>query len=455
MEVIDIGGPTTTKRRRTTKKAPWVPTRTYTKPAIPYAVSQPNRFWRIKKDAPDYWKKRYWRRRITGRGDYRMNPSHSFGRRWGGYLGSKAGEYLGGSVQSILGLGDYSVRSNVFLSGRLPEITNIAGNGGTVIRFQEYLTDVRTAATPDTFKVEDFLINAANERTFPWLSQIAANYEQYEFQGLIFEFKSTSANALNSTNTALGSVLMATQYDTVDTPFSSKAEMLNYEFSSSTKPSGNTLHMIECDPRQTSVSTLFTLSSENTPPNTDPRLYHLGRFQIATTGFQGTNVNIGEIHVTYQVKLLKPKLASTLGQGIDLAIWANSSYSNASPFGPSSTGQFGNNTLNLQNVNGNLMRLASFPTFKQYLVTFSWVGGSTTVTFPTWTFAGASASSLVQQGPVTGQIAQQIVQVYLVAVPANSQLEFSAAGATFPFAPTTQMRMIMAELTASDIVVPI
>lgn len=107
--------------------------------------------------------------------------------------------------------------------------------------------------------------------------------------------------------------MQATQYDVADPIFQAKLDMLNYEYSSSCKPSDNCLHMIECDPRQTTVNELYTLYNQDTPPNADPRLYHLGRYSLATTGFQGTSVNIGEIHVTYQVRLLKPKLFTTLG----------------------------------------------------------------------------------------------------------------------------------------------
>jgi len=81
-----------------------------------------------------------------------MDPSHSYGRQWGGYLGSKAGEFLGGSAQSLLGslitgMGDYKVRKNIFMSGRLPEVVNQPSGGGTVIRFQEYLGDIITSST--------------------------------------------------------------------------------------------------------------------------------------------------------------------------------------------------------------------------------------------------------------------------------------------------------------------
>lgn len=154
---------------------------------------------------------------------------------------------------------------------------------------------------------------------------------------MIYQFRSTSADALNSTNTALGSVMMATQYDVLDVPFASKTEMLNYEYSTSAKPSENIGHMIECEPRQTTVSELFTLTGA-VPDNADPRLYNLGRFTIATTGFQGSNVNIGELHVTYQVRLLKPKLYTALGlyNGYSIRQLSSSTevvYNNASNMG--------------------------------------------------------------------------------------------------------------------------
>lgn len=131
---------------------------------------------------------------------------------------------------------------------------------------------------------------------------------------------------------------MATQYDVLDAPFASKSEMLNYEFSTSAKPSENVGHMIECEPRQTTVSELFTLDGA-VPQGADPRLYYLGRFNIATVGFQADNVNIGELHVTYQVRLLKPKLYASLGllNGFFLEQQLSAGcYTNASPLGVAS-----------------------------------------------------------------------------------------------------------------------
>lgn len=353
-------------------------------------------------------RRRYGRRRWYGRGTYFASPGTNFGGRLGGYLGATAGEYLGNTVGRAIGLGDYDVRSNV-LSGRLPEVTNTAGNGGTIIRYQEYLGDVITSENANTFKINTYLLNPANSKTFPWLSQIAANYEQYEFQGVIFYFRSTSANALNSTNTALGTVMMATQYDMIDEPFRNKMEMLNYEFSNSSVPSQDQPHMIECDPHQTTISLMYTESGEAAPANTDPRLYFLGKMSIATTGFQGTNVNIGELHVTYQVKLLKPKLHDALGKDVDVYITSTSNdtaFDNANPLGigpptviASNAGMYNNYQTIFFNNNGKE---------KQYFVDVYWNGGTgVTTLYPTVTMINCFGIGGVVTSPggtVTSQL---------------------------------------------------
>lgn len=369
-----------------------------------------------------------------------MDPEQSFGRRWGGYLGSKLGEYAGGAlhglVSNITGLGDYKIRKNV-LSGRLPEVANVSSGGGTVIRFQEYLGDVLTASTANTFKIDSYLINAANPKTFPFLAQIAANYDQYEIEGLLFEFRSTSGNALTSTNTALGSVMMATQYDVKDPVFTSKIEMLNYEFSTSCAPSGNCIHMIECDPHQTPVSLLYSLATEDTPANTDARLYHLGRFQIATTGFQGTNVNIGEIHVTYQVKLLKPKLVMALNQDIGTFLLTTDAYGNTEPMGSGTvTTRYDSIGIAYDPDNDNLsFPMSSVPKF--YLVNLMWVGSLVAVTHPLMTFTYCTATSYGTAStqmvfPPNGQSSSRASQIFIVETEANSigfpTITFGVAG---------------------------
>lgn len=299
----------------------------------------------------------------------------------GGPMGSAIGSALGGvagyGLSKIMGFGEYKVERNIFMEGRLPQMMNMPTGGGTVIRFQEYLSDIYTTAdisNPSQFDIQSFLINPANSRTFPWLSQVAANYEQYFIEGLVFEFRSTSADALNSTNTALGSVMMATQYDVADAVFRSKAEMLNYEYSNSLKPSDNCLHMVECEPSQSVLAGLYTLEGA-APAGTDSRLYHLGRFSIATVGFQAANVNIGELHVTYQIRLLKPKLFSELGLANDWALLTAtgaSAYTNASPLGGPLVVD-GRSNIGVT-ASGGTVTLPTSSVIKTYRIEVFWIG---------------------------------------------------------------------------------
>lgn len=407
MEVIP---PSRSAKKRTRAQRVYVPTRTYNTPAIPYAVSQPNRFWRIKKglSGEQYWKKRYWRRRITGRGDYSVGSA--LGGKVGAYLGHKAGSFLGGLAQQyITGVGDYKIRKNVFLSGNLPEVVNQPSGGGTIIRFQEYLGDVITSPVAGEFSINTYTINAANPKTLPFLSQIACNYEQYSIEGMVFEFRSTSADALNSVNTALGTVMMATQYDVLDSPFESKLEMLNYEFSTSCKPSTSNMHMIECDPHQTPLQEQYCLYNQALPANADPRLYHLGVFSVATMGFQGTSVNVGELHVTYQVRLLKPKLFASLGSinnywNLRRGDAVGAVFTNAAPLGLLSLGfttptdQKNNSDFGINDL-GTILTLPRSNAITYYSVLIQWVGtvGAATAR-PGMTFANCSQ----QAAPIVG-----------------------------------------------------
>lgn len=312
---------------------------------------------------------------------------------------------LGKDWMHFGGMGDYHVKNNVFLSGRLPEMVNVPQGGGTVIRYCEYLTDIITDPIANTFNIQSFLINAANQDTFPFLSQIAQNYEQYSIEGMIFEFRSTSADALNSVNTALGSVLLGTQYDVSDDPFTTKAEMLNYEFAQSVKPSENVLHMIECEPNQTVLSNLYTLSSADPPSGKDPRFYHLGRFSIATTGFQGTSVNIGELHVTYQVRLMKPKLYQSLGLDIEYAHWSNATTVAAgTPLGASGSEVVLADTINVDHINSTQFELPAQSISKSYMCWVIYGGTAAAVVSPAITLTNCTNMGLssLSQTPASG-----------------------------------------------------
>lgn len=216
--------------------------------------------------------------------------------------------------KTIRGFGDYHVGSNTILQGGMspPMITNSVVNGGVIIRHREYLRDIPAATN---FTNYEFPINPGISSSFPWLAQIATSFEQYRFRGLVFEFKSTSADNVLSgaASTALGTVVMGTKYNVLDEPFTNKFEMENWEFTSSCKPSLSCMHPIECAKSQTPVSMLYIRPGNQTTSSAnvvgDLRLYDLCNFNLAVIGMQNSGPGfIGELWCTYEVELYKPKL---------------------------------------------------------------------------------------------------------------------------------------------------
>lgn len=212
-----------------------------------------------------------------------------------GQLGKRAGDWLG----RITGMGAYKINSNTIASG--PPL--FGPTGAIRIRHREYLGDISSSTS---FTNTTYPINPGLYSTFPFLSSLAQNYQEYRFHGLVFYFNSTSATALNSTNTALGTVVMSTNYNSIEPAFTSKVQMEAYEFTDSANPSVSIVHPIECDPRQNVLGELYVRTGA-VESGADQRLYDVGLFQLATTGMQAAS-NIGELWVSYDVTLMKPKL---------------------------------------------------------------------------------------------------------------------------------------------------
>jgi hypothetical protein len=200
-------------------------------------------------------------------------------------------------------MGDYEVKDNSLMNQNSGVPTFKGSKNNINIKHREYLGDI-TGST--AFAVASYSLNPGSSVTFPWLSTVARSFAQYKFNGVLFEFVSTSADSLNSTNTALGTVVMATQYNASLPLFLNKQEMEEYEYSCSSRPSKTLIHPVECSPADTPLEHLYVRGG-SLPSGQDIRFYDLGNFQIATVGMQAA-ADIGELWVTYDVDLLKPRI---------------------------------------------------------------------------------------------------------------------------------------------------
>ncbi len=212
------------------------------------------------------------------------------------------GNTLGDWGANILGMGDYEVKQNSIYDGQ--GVPNMHKDARSIrISHKEYLGDIQGSTA---FSARKFRIQPGSSVTFPWLSNVACMFQQYRIRGLVFEFLSTSADALNSVNTALGAVIMSTQYNVAAPDFTSKQEMEQYEYTVSTRPSKSQMHCVECDPSLQVMNNLYVRTGD-LPAGSDYQFYDWGSFTIATQGMQAA-ATIGELWVSYDVEFLKPRL---------------------------------------------------------------------------------------------------------------------------------------------------
>jgi hypothetical protein len=274
---------------------------------------------------------------VTGFGNMLRSGGGAMGSLIGGFvpggseIGRKHGAHLGGLLSKFLGQGDYQVAQNSVLAGQIP---GMHSNVQKVrVTHKEYIADVITGGA-NSFASAIYAINPGQSATFPWLSIIAQNFQEYSLKGLVFEFKSTSATGIASTtNVAMGSVIMATQYKANAAPFNNKQNMLEEYFSSDGRNYEDFCHPVECNPKENPYNVQYVRVGA-VPSGEDVKTYDLGYFTIATSGFPGSNQVIGELWATYDVELLKPQLIQGLNAGTAyLHVWSSSNITAANPWG--------------------------------------------------------------------------------------------------------------------------
>jgi len=348
------------------------------------------------------------RPRLEGSGDYNYSykgktPFADVGRYIGKYFGyGGLGGALGHGIGRILGSGDYEtgpmVRSNVLTNSTEVPIFEDAGRGNIVMH-REYISDVITAATPGVFQLQSYTINPGNGSTFPWLSTIAQNYEQYKVHGMVFMFKSTSGESVASTNTALGTVIMATDYNVNAPSYRSKNEMEQSQFAQSFKASKSAMHGIECAPGEIPINAFYVRTGE-VASNDSVKWYDMANFQIATQGFQAASVNIGELWVTYLIEFLKPQVPFCIGGTVSTERLTRSHTTNAAPLGLIGVSATGN--LNVV-ANSTTIFVSGVQPQQIYRVEIAWACTSALAwTHPTLSATGATALALGPADDTTG-----------------------------------------------------
>jgi len=153
-------------------------------------------------------------------------------------------------------------------------------------------------------------INPGNSVAFPWLSGVAARFQEYKIRGLVFHYVPTSGTAVSGTNSALGSVMIQTSYRSNDSAPTSKAVMMNEYWATESVPADPFCHPIECDPKENPFNIQYVRTG-TIPTSDNQLLYDLGVTYVATSGMQSTNV-VGDLWASYEIELKKPIVDSNV-----------------------------------------------------------------------------------------------------------------------------------------------
>ena len=289
----------------------------------------------------------------TGRGLYSGRGAYSVGkglRALGGYAKSirNIGRTMGtnaatsAAATKLIGSGLYSGRGAYTAAGasggnalfaesmhKPAGMHSVVGeDGSVVITHREYLRDVygpgTTGGPAVAFENNVIRLNPGLQESFPWLSQIAANYDEYEFIQLVYEYNSTTTDIGNSTNGQCGTIVMATNYNAANPLFTDKQQMVTYQNAESIKITESTAHGVECNPPQVAISPILYTRTNPVINGQDLKTYDKGTFQYALCNLPASynGFPIGEMWVTYTVRLNKTKLYVTRGLEIDRDIFS-------------------------------------------------------------------------------------------------------------------------------------
>jgi hypothetical protein len=224
----------------------------------------------------------------------------------GGALGGAPGRLVGDAISKISGYGSYTVnhnslqRSTQYNDEGVPSFASI-GHGNR-IRHREFITDVRAPNVPNDFAVTGFRIAPDNRTLFPWLSELAGQYQKYKVHGMVFYYRSTSTDYQNS-----GTVALAVNYNATEGNYLNSESMLNAMFAVSSKPSLSFAAPVECDPATSPDGGYYVRHESNITSVTDLRMSTVGNLNLATYGLTvDPGTVLGQLWCTYDIELLYP-----------------------------------------------------------------------------------------------------------------------------------------------------
>lgn len=416
-------------------------------------------------------KKKRAQSRMVGSGAYNMKPLLNSVREAikpavksalmaaGGAIGSQlgpggtaAGTELGRRISRLIGSGDYETNdtySNSLIKGAVAPTVSFGKTALAIrVKHREFLGDIVTGSVAGAFTNYVYPINAGLRGTFPYLSQLASNYEEYCFHGLVFEFISTASPYLSTSS--LGSNVAAMEYNAAAPVFTSKFAMENSTAAISARLDKNLMYGVECAHNGNVQNCYYIRSGTSTLPLTTT---DLGNFQFAVVPGAGvpTSSVIGELWVTYDCSLDRPIL-SLDDQGF-AHFYRTTVAAASTPLGATSVISKTAGSLSGSSASATVIQLSSVNIGDVLLVSITYTGTvAAAIGYPGLTasglnvyngFYGNTAANI--PSPVTGVSSVVANAQYLYSVTAKNPSLTAGTGGTLPSG-TTSCEILVSNL---------
>lgn len=224
----------------------------------------------------------------------------------------------------------YKVGGNQLIAGgtaNTPVMQSSGYDGSLMVSHRELVQEVYGAGPvptgtgphpPSGFEVQTLTVNPGLERVFPWLSQLAANFEEYEIQQCVFEYEGKKMVGTTDELTIHGTVTAAHKFNFKAQEFQDKHEMQSYPHANQCQAHQSLAHGVEADPGKIVGDGHKFIRLGGLLATDDQRDFDHATFSLAQSNIPAELAakEIGSLYVCYTVKLMKPKLHANRGLAI-------------------------------------------------------------------------------------------------------------------------------------------
>jgi len=168
------------------------------------------------------------------------------------------------------------------------------GQRGLVITHREMIGQIISAGTTLAFNTDSFVINPGKYATFPWLSNIAGNFDKYVMRRLRFYTISNQSTAV------AGRVGLGYDVDSTDPEPADRNEFFSLTYHAECAPWDTVVLDIPVDGRERFI---------NSHTTTDSKLIDIGQLILMSDSIVATNTALSDVIVEYTVELIDPQQA--------------------------------------------------------------------------------------------------------------------------------------------------